>query len=160
MYNESVFNLFSFVVPQFATIPTLEIISPGNITVLEGSTVVLNVKINATPPVNVSNIQWFFNQFESYYSQDITSISLLGDNQTQIELDLDRLSVTFRNVSIRSSGIYTVVATNVAGSGRASFYVEVQSELGCHTHKLIPEWFISSGICTSNSMGNPGIWDK
>ncbi len=60
---------------------------------------------------------------------DITSMTLLHDDQTVIDLSSDRLSLILRNVSYKSSGIYTVMATNEAGTGRTSFNVEVQSKL-------------------------------
>ena len=120
---------FLFVVPISATLPVIELSVSKNITVLEESTVSLSVSINATPPVNTSSIQWLLQQFGVSSPFDITTSSLLGDGQTRLALSSDRLSLTLRNVSTRSSGIYTIVATNVAGTSQNFFVVNVQSEL-------------------------------
>lgn len=121
-----VYLLLFSVVPS---LPVVEVIVPKNMTVLEGSTVTFSVKVNATPPVNATNILWLFKQFGALSSLDITTSSLLGDGQTQLELSSGRLSLTLRNVSRQSSGVYTITATNVAGTSRNFFAITVQSKL-------------------------------
>ena len=73
---------------------------------------------NANPPVLPKDIQWMFAGSE------------LQEDGKHVVFSADRLSVTITNLSLSDEGVYSLMATNPAGSDSATIMVDVQGMYG------------------------------
>ena len=69
---------------------------------------------NADPPVLPQDIQWMFAGVE------------LQEDREHVMFSSDRLSVTITNLSLSDEGVYSLTATNPAGSDSDTIIVDVQ----------------------------------
>ena len=89
---------------------------------VEFSDTVLSVNItNDLPLVTAQDITWFYNKLT-----DNTKIPLSGGGHYSISED--RLSLKIFNLSLSSSGVYTVEASNIVGIGTDNITLNVQSK--------------------------------
>ena len=72
---------------------------------------------NDSPPVPVGGVVWLFKG------------STLDTSSQQYTVSADGLSLTISNLADSNEGLYSAVATNEAGMGMASVFLDVQSEL-------------------------------
>ena len=72
----------------------------------------------ATPPVALEDIFWMFGDSE------------LQEDGEHVMFSANRLSVTITNLSLSDGGVYSLTATNPAGSDSAHIMVEVQGMFG------------------------------
>lgn len=79
-------------------------------TIVEGESQMIQLTLDGRPLPGLSNITWFFN------GQILSSSS-------RVQLTSDTIS--WNNVVRGDAGTYTVIATNRAGSGNATFDVVV-----------------------------------
>ena len=103
--------------------PFVQSISPQTISESITRPIVLEFNISGdVPPVSLDNIRWTFNDIE-----------LMEDIGGRITFSENRLSLTITNLNLSDEGVYTLTATNPAGSSSASIFLDVQG----NTHKFI-----------------------
>ena len=73
-----------------------------------------------SPLVLVESIRWTFNDVE-----------LVEDIGGRITFSKNRLSLTITNLNLSDEGVYTLTATNPAGSSSENIFLDVQG----NTHK-------------------------
>ena len=89
-----------------------------NITSLIKNNITLNFSIEAdSPPVLLEDIQWSYDGVE------------LQEDGEHVLFSVDRLAVTITNLSLSDEGVYSLMATNPAGSDSATITVDVQGML-------------------------------
>lgn len=92
-------------------------------TALENTSVVLSFSITTGfPPVSSEGIQWLF-QLRKGAVMDITL-----STDPRLSYSPDRLSLTLTGITYFEEGVYTVIASNAAGSGNASILLNIESE--------------------------------
>ena len=90
----------------------------GNIVGLIKNDITLYFSIEeASPQVLLEDIQW------TYDGAD------LQEDGEHVFFSVDRLAVTITNLSLSDEGVYSLVATNPAGSDSATIAVDVQGML-------------------------------
>ena len=95
----------------------------SSVAALMGTDVVITFAIeNAHPPVETGDISWKFTRI-GYF---IHLVEELERNDPR--LSRDRLSLTLKNIS-DDQGNYTLKATNSAGSGTGTIYLDVESKI-------------------------------
>ena len=114
--------------PNNASAPLVTAVGSMDQTLLEGESVMITVLIDAKPSVMVGDIQWYFVMFGSNVTINITGSTMLGDGRTRLQFSPNRQSLMLSDVSLSSSGLYFVVASNLAGSGSNFTLITVQSK--------------------------------
>lgn len=74
------------------------------------------------PSVEVENIRWYFTQQGTNIRKEITQ------TDPRYTFTSDRLTLTITQLSLNDSGVYSVNATNIVGTGTANVVLDVQSE--------------------------------
>ena len=77
---------------------------------------------DASPPVLLEDIQWSYDGAE------------LREDEEHVLFSVDRLAVTITNLSLSDEGVYSLMATNPAGSDSATITMDVQGVLDYHTN--------------------------
>ena len=86
---------------------------------------------DASPPILLEDIQWSFDGAE------------LQEDGEHLFFSVDRLAVTIVNLSLSDEGVYSLMATNPAGSDSATIRVDVQGMLNC----CKPQIFVGPKVC-------------
>ena len=91
--------------------------------------------VDAAPPVQVSNIRWFFTAggMDESNAIDITEQTTIGE--TVLTFSASLLELTISSITQGASGIYTLVATNPAGTG--SNFTDLEMVQGNNHLKLV-----------------------
>ena len=75
----------------------------------------------------VDNIRWF-----RYTQRDSNRLEILEEERYMFSED--RLTLTIQSLNLSDSGIYTMEASNIVGTGNASVTLDVQSKYTLCTH--------------------------
>ena len=106
-------------------------VSPSfsSVAALMGIEVVITFAIqNAHPPVETGDISWRFTRI-GYFIHIIEELE-----RNDPRLSRDRLSLTLKNIS-DDQGNYTMTATNSAGSGTGTTYLDLESKIIIRVHR-------------------------
>ena len=77
--------------------------------ITRNNSVTISVSITAVPPVNPSNIQW-------YFQSALDELVELLNNTIKYTFSADRQSLTISDVQISDVGTYRITAENIAGA--------------------------------------------
>ena len=80
---------------------------------------------DASPPVLLEDIQWSYDRAE------------LQEDGEHVLFSVDKLAVTITNLSLSDEGVYSLMATNPAGSDSATITMDVQSMSDYHRLQII-----------------------
>lgn len=114
----------------FSAVPPVVLSAAEEVVALEGDSATLQFSIeSASPPVQLSDIRWYF-QPTGANSTDITQRATLpGSNSTgTLVYSNDRLSLTIGRITPQADGVFTLSATNPAGTTSNSTYLSVEGK--------------------------------
>ena len=112
----------------FSAVPPLVLSAAEEVVALEGDSATLQFSIeSASPPVQLSDIRWYF-QPTGANSTDITQQATLPGTSSTLVYSNDRLSLTIGRITRQADGIFTLSATNPAGTTSNSTYLSVESK--------------------------------
>ena len=115
----------------FSAVPPVVLSAAEEVVALEGDSATLQFSIeSASPPVQLSDIRWYFQPTGANYSTDITQRATLpGSNSTgTLVYSNDRLSLTIGRITQQADGVFTLSATNPAGTTSNSTYLSVEGK--------------------------------
>ncbi|XP_019853400.1 PREDICTED: hemicentin-1-like [Amphimedon queenslandica] len=95
--------------------PTVVSDSSTYLGVVHGSVTISFMILYASPVVNVTNIQWFFND------------TRLTGSESNYNFSSDLLSLSISNLQHSDEGLYTLVASNEAGTNSTSVFLEIEA---------------------------------
>ena len=70
--------------------------------------------LHASPLVNITNIQWFFND------------TRLTSSESRYNFSSDLLSLIINTLQHSDEGVYTLIASNEAGTNSTSVFLEIE----------------------------------
>ena len=101
----------------FFAVPAVVLYAAEEVVALEGSSATLQFSIeSAYPPVQVSDIRWYFQPTGANYSIDITQQATLPGSSSTLVYSNDSLSLTIGQITRQADGRFTLSATNSAGT--------------------------------------------
>ena len=113
----------------FFAVPAVVLYAAEEVVALEGGSATLQFSIeSAYPPVQLSDIRWYFQPTGANYSIDITQQATLPDSSSTLVYSNDRLSLTIGQVTRQADGQFMLSATNSAGTTSNSTYLIVESK--------------------------------
>ena len=113
----------------FFTVPAMVLYAAEEVVVLEGGSATLQFSIeSAYPPVQLSDIRWYFQPTGANYSIDITQQATLPGSSSTLVYSNDRLSLTIGQITRQANGSFTLSATNSAGTTSNSTNLIVEGE--------------------------------
>ena len=96
--------------------------SIGTASVARNGTVTISFDITALPPVDPSDVQW-------YFQSSAENLTIPNNNTKKYMFSADQHSLTILNVQLSDVGIYRIEAENIAGSNRAEIVLFVYGML-------------------------------
>ena len=124
--------------PIFHTVPPVVLAENRILLGLEQETLIIRFSIvDAAPPVQTSDISWYFIPDEANASNviDITEQTAIGG--TALTFSSSRLELTISSITQEATGIYRLVATNPAGTGSNSTDLEMVQGTNYYTLWLL-----------------------
>jgi len=110
-------------------VPPVVLYVAEEVTGLEGNSATLQFSVaRASPPVQPSGIRWFFQPTGTNNSVDITQRNSLPDGSSSLAYSSDRLSLTVGQITQQADGLFTLSATNPAGTASNSTYLIVEGK--------------------------------
>ena len=101
----------------FLTVPAVVLYATEEVVVLEGGSATLQFSVeSAYPPVQLSDIRWYFQPTEANYSIDVTQQATLPGSSSTLVYSNDSLSLTIGQITRQANGRFTLSATNSAGT--------------------------------------------
>ena len=101
--------------------PPIVLYVAEEVTGLEGNSATLQFSIaRASPPVQPTGIRWFFQPTGANNAEDITQRNSLPDGSSTLAYSDNRLSLTVGEITQQSGGLFTLSATNPAGTASNS----------------------------------------
>ena len=98
-------------------VPAVVLYAAEEVVVLEGGSATLQFSIeSASPPVELSDIRWYFQPTGANYSINITQQATLPGSSNTLVYSNDRLSLTIGQITQQADGRFTLSATNSAGT--------------------------------------------
>ena len=113
-YKSGAFTLYLIFTCCTTVPPKVSAVANKTIALIAVSTHLQFFIEEANPPVHPEDIQWMFAGTE------------LQEDGEHVVFSADRLAVTITNLSLSDEGIYSLMATNLAGSDSATIMVDVQ----------------------------------
>ena len=111
-------------------VPPIVLYVAEEVTGLEGNSATLQFSIaRASPPVQPSAVRWYFQPTGTNNSVDITQRNSLPDGSSSLAYSSDRLSLTVGQITQQADGLFTLSATNPAGTASNSTYLIVEGKL-------------------------------
>ena len=113
----------------FSAVPPVVLSAAEEVVALEGDSATLQFSIeSASPPVQLSDIRWYFQPTGANYSTDITQRATLPGSRSTLVYSNDRLSLTIGRITQQADGVFTLSATNPAGTTSNSTYLSVEGK--------------------------------
>ena len=113
----------------FSAVPAMVLYAAEEVVALEGGSASLQFSIeSASPPIQLSDIRWYFQPTGANYSINITQQATLPGSSSTLVYSNDRLSLTIGQITRQANGRFTLSATNSAGTTSNSTYLIVESK--------------------------------
>ena len=112
------------IISSFTAVPPYVIPKNGKstIAVLRNNSVTLSFNITAVPPVDFSDIQW-------YFQSSVDEVVEILNTTNKYIFFPDRHSLTISDVQLSDVGTYGITAANVAGSNHTNVTLVVYGKL-------------------------------